>query len=111
MLARRIAWDVTETNLFTGYKITNHYREEARGYTYFIYEFAAECDVASSGGSVSVDAFGRETHKYMQPESSRRLAARNPSATDQSVETKSISLEGTVTLVKKGIKWYIEDLK
>ena len=110
-LARRIAWEVTDTNLFTDYKITNHYREEAKGYTYFVYEFTAECDVASDGGSVSVDAYGREHRTYMQPEAARRLLARNPSATDQRVEVKRISLEGSMTFVKKGVKWYIEDRK
>lgn len=110
-LAKRIDWEVTSTNLFTDYKITNHYREEARGYTYFIYEFTAACDVAASGGSVKVDAFGRERHMYLQPEAVRQMRALNPSAKEQTVEVKKVSLEGSVTLVKKGIKWYVEDRK
>jgi hypothetical protein len=111
ILAKRIDWEVTSTNLFTDYKITNHYKEEARGYTYFIYEFTADCDVAASGGSVRVDAFGREHHTYLQPEAARQMRALNPTATDKTVEVKRVSLEGSVTLVKKGIKWYIEDRK
>lgn len=110
-LAKRIEWKFTRDNLFTDYKITNHYREEARGYTYFIYEFNAECDVAASGSSVYVDAFGRERHLRLQPEAVRQMRALNPSAKDQTVEVEKVSLEGSVTLVKKGIKWYIEDRK
>jgi hypothetical protein len=39
------------------------------------------------------------------------MRALNPTATDKTVEVKRVSLEGSVTLVKKGIKWYIEDRK
>lgn len=111
VLANRIAWEIPDMNLFKDYRITNHYKEERNGYTYFIYEFMADCDVAGDGGSVSVDAYGREFRKHMQPEAARRLLARNPSAKDQRVEEKRISLAGSFTFVKQGVKWYIEDRK
>lgn len=111
VLAKSISWEITDRNLFTDYRITNHYKEEARGYTYFVYEFTADCDVAADGGSVTVDSYGREHRTYLQPEAARLIVASNPSAKDKRVEEKRISLEGTVTLVKKGIKWYIEDRK
>lgn len=100
MLAKRIDWELTNQNLFAEYKISNQYAETARGYTYFVYEFTAQCDVAADAGN---------SHgTYLQPDSVRLLLARNPSTKDRPVETKRVALEGSVTLVKKGIRWYVE---
>jgi hypothetical protein len=99
-LAKRIEWDLTNKNLFAEYKITNHYAEAERGYTYFIYEFTAECNVVDGGQSVEVRN-GREYYMYVQP-------GAYPSPNDKPVSEKKVSLTGSVTLVKKGIKWYVE---
>ena len=108
VLAKRIDWEVTTKNLFVDYKITNEYQETARGYLFFTYEFTADCEVASDAATISVDGSGREFRKYVQVEAARLLAARNPSAKNQRIETKRVPLSGSVSLVKKGIKWYVE---
>jgi len=99
-LTKRIDWDLTNKNLFAEYKVTNDYAETERGYTYFIYEFAAECNVVDGGQSFETRN-GREYYKYLQP-------GAYPSANGQPVPEKKVSLNGSVTLVRKGIKWYVE---
>ena len=107
ILSKRIEWEITNKNLFADYKISNQYAETGRGYTYFIYEFTAECDVAKDKAFYSGN--GRDYWMYQQPDSLRLLLARNPSTKDRSVETQRVTLDGSVTLVKKGVKWYIEE--
>jgi hypothetical protein len=99
-LAKRIEWNITNKNLFAEYKVTNEYAETERGYTYFIYEFTAQCDVVDGGQSFETRN-GREYYKYLQP-------GVYPSANGQPVPEKKVSLDGSVMLVKKGVRWYVE---
>ncbi len=99
-LAKRIDWNITNKNPFVEYEVTNEYAETERGYTYFIYEFTAQCDVVDGGQSFETRN-GREYYKYLQP-------GAYPSANGQPVPEKKVSLNGSVTLVRKGIRWYME---
>lgn len=92
VLGQLIRREDKSTPLSDSYRVTNQYQEQRGNETAFVYDFDAECRVVLNPSSF--DNYGRTyPAQWVQP-------------TDPRSPAQHRSFQGSVTLVKKGQKWY-----